>query len=167
MEGAALTQPAPDTTAAFEAFYRDKRDHVARSLVLSLGNRDLGIEATDEAFTRAYQRWEQVQGYENPTGWVYRVGLNWARTRIRRTRREIPSVYLESATESSFEVEPGLERALANLAEKHRSVVVLRYYMDWSLDEIAGALRIPKGTVKSRLHRAIANLQREIGPVTS
>lgn len=164
MEGT-LTQSVPDA-GTFEAFYRDKRDHVARSLVLSVGNRELGIEATDEAFTRAYQHWEKVRAYENPTGWVYRVGINWARTKMRRSKREIPSIYLESGIEHHVDVEPKLEAAMAGLAEKHRSVVVLRYYMDWSLEEIATALQIPKGTVKSRLHRAIANLQQEIGAAT-
>ena len=161
-----LTYPGPDAAASFEAFYRDKREHLARSLVMTLGSRDLGLEATDEAFTRAYQHWDKVKTYDNPTGWVYRVGLNWARTKLRRSKREIPSIYLETAVEHFVEVEPGLDAAMAKLPEKHRSVVVLRYYMDWSLEEIATSLRIPKGTVKSRLHRAIANLQHEIGAVT-
>ncbi len=165
MEGM-LTYSGPDATAAFEEFYTARREHLARSLAMTLGNRDLGLEATDEAFTRAYQHWEKVRTYENPSGWVYRVGLNWARTKLRRSKREIPSIYMESAIEHFVEVEPGLDAAMAKLPEKHRAVVVLRYYMDWSLEEIAQALRVPKGTVKSRLHRAIANLQQEIGAVT-
>jgi len=149
---------------SFEEFYRTKRDHLVRSLVLSLGNRELGIEAADEALTRAFQRWQDVQTYDNPTGWVYRVAMNWARTKLRRGKRELPSIYVEDAPfHENPIVEPGLDSALASLPLKFRSVIVMRYYLDWSIQEIAEAQRIPKGTVKSRLHRAVAALQAELG----
>lgn len=152
------------TVGSFEDFYLDKRDHLVRSLILALGNRELGIEAADEAMTRAFQRWSDVQTYDNPTGWVYRVAMNWARTKLRRGKRELPSVYVEDIpVHQNPMVEPGLDAALASLSTKFRSVIVMRYYLDWSIEEIAEALRIPKGTVKSRLHRAIAALQVELG----
>ena len=75
----------------------------------------------------------------------------------------MPSLYVDSTSDQRFRVEPGLDAALESLNDKHRRVIVLRYYLDWSLEEIAEALRIPKGTVKSRLHRALKSLQEEMG----
>jgi RNA polymerase sigma-70 factor (ECF subfamily) len=53
--------------------------------------------------------------------------------------------------------------ALAGLALEHRTVVVLRYYLDWSHEQIAERLRIPVGTVKSRLSRALDQLGNKLG----
>ena len=55
------------------------------------------------------------------------------------------------------------DNALRRLDVKLRSVVVCRLLLDWSVDETADALRIKPGTVKSRLHRALAMLERSLG----
>ncbi len=59
--------------------------------------------------------------------------------------------------------DPRLAQALAALDPKHRSVVVLRYLLDWSVEQTAEALDIAPGTVKSRLHRALAQLETHMG----
>lgn len=160
----------PTTSAAplaFETFYLDNHAPVARALALTLGDNGLGIEATDEAMTRAYQRWSQVARYDNPAGWVYRVGLNWARSFLRRRRRTTTSPFVDDApVEDPQPTDPALRIALAALDPKHRSVVVLRYLLDWSVDQTADALDIAPGTVKSRLHRALAQLETHMSAAT-
>ncbi|HSM67558.1 MAG TPA: hypothetical protein VK860_14740, partial [Ilumatobacteraceae bacterium] len=76
------------TTGGFDAFFRDHHAEMVRALTLTLGDVDLGRDAASEGFARALQRWSKVSRYANPAGWVYRVGLNWARSRRRKTRRE-------------------------------------------------------------------------------
>ena len=161
--------PVQESTAplTFEAFYLEHHESIARALALTLGDNALGVEATDEAMTRAYQRWSQVAGYDNPAGWVYRVGLNWARSFLRRRRRTTSSPYIEDApVEDPQPSDPALATALAALDPKHRSVVVLRYLLDWSVDQTAEALDIAPGTVKSRLHRALAQLETHMSAAT-
>jgi len=63
---------------------------VYRALAVALGDPDLAREATDEAMLRAYARWSRVGAYDNPGGWVFRVGLNWATSWWRRVRGERP-----------------------------------------------------------------------------
>ncbi|MDG4791648.1 hypothetical protein O7626_38125 [Micromonospora sp. WMMD1102] len=70
----------------FDAFYRAYSDRVYRALALSLRDDALAREATDEATTRAYARWDRVRGLDNPAGGAYRVGLNWATSWWRRSR---------------------------------------------------------------------------------
>lgn len=145
--------------SSFEAFYRQNRQHLFRALALTLGDRDLAAEAADEAMARAYQHWRSVQSYDNQAGWAYRVGLNWARSRLRKRKREILADKMpEASTEISF-TDPDLDRAVKALPVDSRAVVVLRHYLDWSTDEVARALQIRPGTVKSRLHRAMAELR--------
>ncbi len=149
----------------FDTFYAANRDQIARALSLSLRNPDLGAEAADEAFVRACQRWAEVSTFANPQGWVYRVAMNWARSWLRRARREREKrpllVKAEFAEDKMVDVD--LERALESLAPAHRTVVVARFFMEWSVEETAEALGIRPGTVKSRLSRALNQLAGELG----
>jgi RNA polymerase sigma-70 factor (ECF subfamily) len=144
----------------FEEFYREERDGILRSLVFTLDDRDLALEVTDEAFARAFERWDQLQEAGNRPGWVYRVALNLARNRFRRLslERRKPPPTVRPLPGADAVADPALARALAALPLDQRSVVVLRFHLDWSVEEVADALGIPAGTVKSRLHRALLKL---------
>jgi RNA polymerase sigma-70 factor (sigma-E family) len=144
----------------FEAFYRRERPGLHRALTLTLGDADLALDAVDEGMARAYQRWRTVQGYANPAGWVYRVARNWAISRLRRRRRStsVPEVP-DHRTHEDARRDEALAAALAALPESQRAVVVLRYHLDWSVEQTATALGVAPGTVKSRLHRALAELR--------
>lgn len=146
----------------FEGFYRAQRTPVLRALALTLGDRDLAADATDEAMARAFQHWKSVQGFDNQAGWTYRVGLNWARSRLRKLRREVLTDVLPVPTMEVQMSDPDLDRAVRQLPLDTRAVVVLRLYLDWSTDEVARALGIRPGTVKSRLHRAVHDLRRTL-----
>jgi len=162
------TDPTIDLTVVhidrhrdFESFYRDGYADIARALTVTLGNLDLAQEATDEAMVRAYARWDKIGGYENPGGWVYRVGLNWARSARRRLTRVVP--FHERPDVDAPVSDPANAAALQDLDVSLRAVVVCRLLLDWSVDETATALRIKPGTVKSRLHRALIQLERTLG----
>ena len=148
----------------FDGFYMAHHDEVGRALAFTLGDKTLAKEAVDEAMARAYQRWSSVGQFENPAGWVYRTGLNWAKSRrrsaFRRKRREEKvavgtSAVLDDPTGAAHD----LLKALATLSSNHRSVVVLRHYCDWSVAATAEALDISEGTVKSRNARALEQLR--------
>lgn len=149
---------------AFEAFYENHRDDVGRCLAMTLGDAALGFEAADEAMARAYQRWDQIRSGPNPSGWVYRTGLNWARSWLRRRRRSTEKAPLLARPDSHspYLVDTDLAEALDLLSDDHRAVVVLRYFYDWSVDQTAEALDISAGTVKSRLSRALDQLNKRL-----
>ncbi len=146
------------SVARFEAFYRNERDHIFRVLALTLRDRDLASEATDEAMVRAYQRWRAVERYDNPTGWVYRVALNWATSRLRRNRRESGIEAPDRVSDDAL-VDIDLERALGALDVDSRALVVLKHLEGMHYDEIGRILSMPSGTVKSRLHRVMRELR--------
>src|SRR5690606_33213413 len=119
-------------------------------------------DSVDEAMVRAFQRWGKVGALDNPAGWVYRVGLNVARSRIRRVARRITFGTVVAAPETIRDAEPSepsIVAALADLSVDHRSVVVCRLFLDWSEADTAAALGIRPGTVKSRLSRALTQLE--------
>ena len=151
-------------STTFDRFCLDHYDAIRRGLAWTLGGPELGGEATDEAFARAYERWPQVGVMANPAGWVYRVGLNWGRRRQWRRGREIELLSRtrpKTHYEASFS-DPDLAAAVAELPFKLRSVVVLRMILDRSEADTAADLGIAPGTVKSRLHRGLAALRAEL-----
>jgi RNA polymerase sigma-70 factor (ECF subfamily) len=142
----------------FGVFYRETWERVYRPLAVILRDHDLARESVDEAMVRAFQKWSKVHTYDNPVGWVYRVALNYAKNRLRRRWREVPW----GSAEVTWEMEtpnPDLMEALMGLPLRQREVVVLRFLFDWSVREVGAALDVPNGTVKSRLHRAVATLR--------
>jgi RNA polymerase sigma factor (sigma-70 family) len=143
---------------AFEDFYLEHRAPIARALALALGDADLAVDATDEAFTRAYERWASVRTHDRPAAWVYRVGMNWALSILRRRRRSSHRLYEPADAEAAVR-DPDVHAALASLDVKHRSVIVCRYLLGWPVADIAAALGVREGTVKSRIHRATKALQ--------
>ncbi len=154
----------PVRRIAFHDFYVSSRDRIGRALAVTLRDADLAADVVDEAMARAYQRWDKVSTMDNPSGWVYRVGLNVARSRIRRLARRLPEPRSEPerlAGEPTL-FEPAVMRALAGLSVDHRAVVVGRLLLGWSEAETAAALAVRPGTVKSRLHRALAVLEPQL-----
>ncbi len=166
---AEVLDPVAVGSVTFDDFYLDNVGSVARALALTLGDHELGIEAADEAFTRAYAKWESIRHFDNPAGWVYRVGLNWGRSWLRRKARafakrqaigEIYGVSVLDAEEIKTSVDDiELREALLALSDEQRSVVVLLYFLDWSTEQTADALDVSTGTVKSRLSRGLDNLR--------
>ena len=147
-----------EVAVTFDEFYASARPDIARALALALGDVDLALEATDEALARAYERWPLVRRLDRPEGWVYRVAMNWALSILRRRRRSDHKLYERADTSLSVS-DPDLHAALGELDVKHRTVIVCRHLLGWSVADTARALRVREGTVKSRLSRATRILQ--------
>lgn len=146
----------------FQEFYGAHVTRIYRALAVTLGSDDLAREAVDEAMTRAYANWSRVRGLDNPPGWVFRVGFNWATSWRRKFRREQGELTEERHPHAAA-IDPtgfAAREALARLPLGQRAVVVCRVLLDLSTAETAGTLGISQGTVKSRLSRGLAALRR-------
>ncbi|MFB9313122.1 SigE family RNA polymerase sigma factor [Nocardioides plantarum] len=124
-------------------------------------------EAEDVAqstLVRCYAKWTLVRRADNRTAYAARVLLNVHReARRKRSAGERPVAALPDGPAGPDEADrvvavDAVRRALGDLTPGHREVVLLRYYLQLSEREIAEACRVPQGTVKSRLSRAIAQL---------
>lgn len=125
---------------------------------------DLGTaeEVTQEAFTVAYGRRGRVSRLDSPEAWLRTVVVNLARRRFRRSATLDRLLRRQPGGQASDVLPPGehldLHVAIRRLDEDLRAVVVLHYLADLPVDEVAAALDIPVGTVKSRLARARTTL---------
>jgi RNA polymerase sigma-70 factor (sigma-E family) len=146
--------------AEFSAFAVARWSALVRSATF------LGCDATEahdvaqEALVRCYRFWARVQRADDVDAYVFRILLNARRDMGRRKRwREVPTARLpEASVPDSTEAvgrTDAVRRSLDALTEGHRQVLVLRYFAHLSEKQVAHALDIPVGTVKSRLSRAL------------
>lgn len=111
--------------SSFEAFYNQSWSKVYRGVAVLTRDWDLASEAVDEAMVRAYENWKSVCQMSNPEGWVYRVAVNWARSRLRRRslwKKLTPSV---AAVHDPEVPDPATVDAVRNLPSGQRKVIVL------------------------------------------
>lgn len=133
-----------------------------------LRDADAAGEALQVSLVRIWRDLPSLRDADRLEAWSYRVVVRACHDELRRRRVQAPVLQLlpdDGAVDHSIVsvVERDqLERAFRNLSADHRAVVVLHYYRDLSLAEIAAALRIPIGTVRSRLHYARRHLRAAI-----
>lgn len=154
------------TDEAFTAFVHAVWPSLYRTAYLMLGDHQLAEDLTQTALTKTYGSWRSVKDPAAAGGYARVVLANTAVSWFRRRswRNEHPT---ERLPESSVEHDPSTRTAvvdaLATLAPRQRAVVVLRYYDDLSVREVAHALGISEGTVKSQTSDALARLRAVLG----
>ena len=150
----------------FEEFFRERYGEVVRSMRVMVGDDARAEELTQEAFTRACRRWRRVRALDRPVAWVYVVATNEARRGWRREQRELSTVgpVEPSAVDPTGPVATALDvrAALAQLTDRQRAAVVLRYVADLPISEIAEVMGCATGTVKATLHQALARMRIEL-----
>jgi RNA polymerase sigma-70 factor (sigma-E family) len=152
-------QPPALTLAAetFEELFARERGPMVRVAYLITGSRAVAEEVTHDAFVRVYQRWGRI---ERPGAYLRRCVVNGALgTRSRREHGERLTRSLGPWGGAETADHDHTLDAVLRLPPRPRALVVLRFYEQLSVDEIAEVLQIPAGTVKSGLHRALAQLR--------
>ena len=144
--------------AAFVQFVGRYRAPLISYVYGLTGRRDDAEELAQEAFCRAWEKLPALRQPERLVSWLYRVAHNLAVSEGRRPRPvTLPA---EPAADPPRD-DPGADvhGAVARLSEEHRAVVSLRHFAGLSHEEIARALGVPAGTVRSRLSRAYDRLR--------
>ena len=157
---------------ALEALYRRHWPWAHRAAYLIVHDKAAAEDIAQEAFLAAVRALDRFDRRRPFGPWLHRIVVNraidWARARSLRPEAAITS---EPDADTGSEVGPRApERsrpysdsvvvALASLSPEHRAVVVLRYLLEYTPGEIAEALELPRGTVNSRLRRALDRLGR-------
>ena len=147
----------------FAEWYRAAQPGLLESVLRAVHRRAVAEDALDEAFEKAFARWERVQSMRSPNGWVYRVAVNAARRQLSREVRE--GERLAFATTRSPEPPPGGEAWLvvATLPVRQRTAVVLRHVGGMTEAEVAEAMGVTRSTVSSTLASAYKTLAASLG----
>ena len=157
---------------AFTTLMHRHEDRVFAVCLRIMGNRTSALDATQDTFLTLYRKANQYRATAAVGTWLYRIAVNTCYDLLRKERRRpseaMPS-YLDPADPraqdqyASIELRPSVEAALATLTADFRAVIILSDVEGMSLPEVAEALEVPLGTVKSRLFRARRQLAGFLG----
>lgn len=151
----------PEPERDFAEFYARHGEALTRVLQAMTGDRLEAQDCVQEAFARAWQRWDVVQEYDAPEAWVRQVAWRLAVSRFRRVRHWTGLV---RSQRPPADVPPldadhvALVTALRALPEVQRRALVLHHVAGLSVEEVAHETGAPSGTVKARLSRGRAAL---------
>jgi RNA polymerase sigma-70 factor, ECF subfamily len=162
-------------THAFGGLVARYQNRLFNTLVNILGSADDALDVAQDTFVNAFQKLHTFKGHSAFYSWLFRIALNAA---VSQQRKQRPAVSIEAAREQSGlepsdghpETRPGyamesaerqaaVRAALAELPEEYRTVLVLKEMDDLKYEEIAEIVGCPIGTVRSRIHRARADLR--------
>lgn len=157
------------------------KDKVFQLCYRILGNRHEAEDMAQEAFIRAYVNIASFNVNLKFSTWLYRIATNLCIDRIRKKK---PDYYLDAEVSGTdgltmysqvpantilpedelegMELQETIQREIMKLPEKYRSVIVLKYIEELSLNEISEILDIPLGTVKTRIHRGREALRHQL-----
>lgn len=171
---------------AFRRMYDQYKDRVYNVCFRITGNATDALDASQETFGIMFRKLADFRFESKFSSWVYRIAVNAAIDHKRRAAsRWLPSLEVQNESTrpaaradmsderteqplnaaTRHELEAEIQSAISRLSPKMRAIVVLRYVENLSYEEIAEALQISLGTVKSRLSRAHEALDRELTPV--
>ena len=152
-----------DVRGSFADFVAVRGQALQRTAYLLTSDWALAEDLVQTSLARAYPRWNRIAA-DDPEAYVRRVMVNtWSSWWRRKWRGEVPTETLpEHAAADAFATADrrgALRTALDRLPKRQRAIVVLRYHEDMSEAQVAHALGISVGTVKSQASRALAKLR--------
>jgi RNA polymerase sigma factor (sigma-70 family) len=152
METVSTTLGASDQE--FAGFFREEYEAVVRTTFLILHDRERARDVAQEACISLFTHWNKIREYERPARWVRRVAI---RSAVRTLQRERARPRLERELDPAsmpIPVDIDLLRAIHQLPPAQRAAVVLFYFEDRPVSQVADILRCSEVTAKVYLHRA-------------
>jgi RNA polymerase sigma-70 factor (sigma-E family) len=151
-------------TAGFCEFVATRQSALLRTAYLLTGNRADAEDLVQAVLTKTFQAWDRIEDHGALDGYVRRTMVNtqiswWRRRRVEEyPTGELPD-RADAGPPAGGDWEDTLRRAVDRLPQRMRAAVLLRYYDDMTEAEIASALGVTPGTVKSTVSRAMAKLR--------
>lgn len=143
----------------FEAVYKDYSGSIHRTLKGMTGNDSVAEELTQEAFLKAWKGLPQFGFRSSVKTWLYQVAINVGRDWL-RSHKSLTLTPEDSHEESiNISEQKAIHEALLDMGEDDRTILILFYWEGLKQEEMSDILKVPEGTVKSRLYSAKAKLR--------
>ena len=160
--GATARAEAPAGEQVFADLYRAHFGPLSGYALALVGDPGVAVDVAQEAFTRLYTRLGRIR---DPRAWLFFVATNLAHDHWRRSGRDraLTDALTPLTPSAGAPHDPWLRDLVERLPERLATPVLLHYYADLPVEEVARLTRRPVGTVKRRLHEARARLSEQIG----
>lgn len=152
--------------AEFEEFFLRHHVGLGRLALLLTGNATAAEDLTGDVFLAVWRQWATISTIEAPVAYVRRMMVNTAASRVRRLTRErrwltlMHSGEVEAIRDPDAAISVDVRAALMQIPVRRRACVVLRHAFDLSEADVAEALGVSVGTVKSQTSKGMAQLQK-------
>lgn len=156
-----IRQAQEGSRAAAAELFRLHWRRVWRAVYAIAGRRDLADDIAQETFIRAFAALSSFDPDRPLAPWLNRIAANRAIDELRR-ERWLTDDPLPEGTDVLREIDNEVIAAIRKLTPPRRIVIALRFWLDWPIDDIAAALDVPRGTVMSRLGRALDDLRADL-----
>ncbi len=142
-----------------ETVLTDVKPKLERGLVAAVGM-DVGLDAAAHALAVGWDKRDRLAEMENPTGYLFTVGLNFAKKRLKAPQPvELPPV----PEWRMPEIEPGLVPALEELSPQQRAAVLLVHSFNYTYAEAAEVLDVSVSSLRNHLNRGMKKLRKRLG----
>lgn len=151
--------------AGFAELFSQMAPRLYRTALGILGNPHDASDALQEAGLKAFRYYHTLHEPEAAPGWLTRILVNACHDQATRRARAVPFGLVpqgEEGATSDSEADWELVQAMQQLPDEQRVTVVLRFFQDLSVAQIATVTGVPEGTVKSRLHSALGKLRQHL-----
>ena len=153
-----------DDRRDYELVFRGSFASITRTVYLIVHDRGAAEELTQDAFVKLLAKWGSIAAYDRPEAWVRKVAIRMAVRHVgREARRPVKEATAQSFPRTAAFPDHDVALAVQQLAPMQRAVVVLHYFEDRPVLEIARTLQVSESTVKQHLVRARARLAQTLG----
>ena len=157
---------AGDKEMLIKLIMRQKQDYYRLAYVY-MKNHDDALDITEDMILKVYENIKRLKDEHAFYSWSKTILVNCCKNNLRKNSRvlllnDFPEGFYEEAFEGKEE-QIILERHWSRLNQKYKEVIKLRYYLDMDYQSIATVLKIPLGTVKSRIHTGLQKLKQSMG----
>lgn len=145
---------------AFFQLISAQKEKLYRMAFSYLKNETDALEAVQETTFRAYTKLGKLREPHFFGTWVMRILINYCIKEKRR--RDKQTAFVQQTESAGNEINCSrlhIQLALEQLEPKYRQIIILKYFEDWTIREIAKALRCPDSTIKTRLYKALKGLR--------
>lgn len=152
-----------------EAFYQlvsAQRDKLYRIAYAHLRNEQDALDAIQETICRAYAKLHKLREPQYFNTWLVRIAMNYCRDELKhREKLQYGEPPEQRSEEHGFNpTQFSIDMALQELEPQHRQVILLKFFKDMTIPEIAASLDRPDGTIKSWLYRSLRSLRKKLSP---
>jgi RNA polymerase sigma-70 factor (ECF subfamily) len=151
---------------SFEDFFGSEHGRLFGALCLVTGDRQEAEEIMQDAFLRLWERWDRIEGIDDPAAYLFRTAMNVFRNRYRRSALAVRRTVRFAPTEDALatvEDRDVIVRALRDLTPNQRAAVVLTGYVGLPSEEAGRALGMKGSTVRTLATRARAAIRERAG----
>lgn len=151
---------------AFQQLMRQEKEKLYKVAYSYVYNENDAVEIVQDTFYKAYNSIANLREPAYFSTWLTRILINNAIQFLRNKKKRFAlSEWVETITNPYYGVEEKMDlyEAMKSLNIRDKTVINLRFYMDYTNREIAEILNVPEGTVKARIHRAVLKLKRKLG----